>query len=102
MNSVILMRMTTKSVSVLAARVDRAMPRLRPAELRVVTAMLASGVALEAMTSAEVAELAGVSASTVVRTCHLLGFQSFGEARAAASVRERSGQFRTLRVDRVH
>jgi DNA-binding MurR/RpiR family transcriptional regulator len=76
------------NASLLAARVDRALPELRPAELRVVTAMLAAGVALEAMTTAEVAVMAGVSASTVVRTCHLLGFQSFGEARAAARVRQ--------------
>lgn len=80
--------MAADNASLLAVRVDRALPRLRPAELRVVTAMLASGVALEAMTSAEVAARAGVSASTVVRTCHLLGFQSFGEARAAARVQE--------------
>ncbi|MFL6073330.1 MAG: hypothetical protein ACJ73S_08050 [Mycobacteriales bacterium] len=80
--------MAAENASLLAVRVDRALPRLRPAELRVVTAMLASGVALEAMTTAEVAALAGASPSTVVRTCHLLGFQSFGEARAAARVRE--------------
>ena len=80
--------MAADNATLLAVRVDRALPRLRPSELRVVTAMLASGVALEAMTSAEVADMAGVSASTVVRTCHLLGFQSFGEARAAARVRQ--------------
>jgi DNA-binding MurR/RpiR family transcriptional regulator len=42
------------------------------------------GTALATMTCVRVADAAGVNASTVVRTCHLLGFQSFGEARAAA------------------
>jgi DNA-binding MurR/RpiR family transcriptional regulator len=75
--------------TLLAARIARALPRLRPSEVRVVKTMLELGTALETMTSTQVAAKAAVHASTVVRTCHLLGFQSFGEARAA--VRQRPG-----------
>jgi len=70
--------------SVLSARVAAALPRLRPAETRAALTMRDLGTALATMTCVRVAEAAGVNASTVVRTCHLLGFQSFGEARAAA------------------
>jgi RpiR family carbohydrate utilization transcriptional regulator len=69
----------------LAARLRSRLPQLGPAEARVARAVLDIGPDLVRRSVSEVAAVAGVAPSTVIRACRHLGFDGYQELKIAVA-----------------